>query len=242
MSPEANPTDEALSAIATATAGVYVVIAAFREASVIEGTVAPLVAQGLQVVVVDDGSRDPTARAAARAGAITLRHALNRGQGAALQTGIAYALRAGASVIVTFDADGQHPHDAIARLLEPIRAGRADVVLGSRFLQHAAAVPWSRRCLLRLAILFTRLSSGLPVSDAHNGFRALSRRAATTLDLKMDRMAHASELLDHIAAQRLAYTEVPVEIRYTTYSRAKGQRGSAAIRVLWDYLLGRLIP
>ncbi|MFI5309583.1 MAG: glycosyltransferase family 2 protein [Polyangiales bacterium] len=219
----------------------YVVIAAYNEAAAIGNVVAELRPACPNVVVVDDGSRDDTFKQAQRAGAVVLRHLLNRGQGAALQTGITYALEHGAEVIVTFDADGQHRPEDIAALVQPIAAGEVEICLGSRFLEHAEAVPIGRRLLLMGAIVFTRLTSGLKLSDAHNGLRAFSRRAALCFDIQLDRMAHASELIDQVRSSGLPYREVPVHIRYTDYSLAKGQRSSAALRVAVDYLIGRLL-
>ena len=123
------------------------------------------------MVVVDDGSVDGTAAAARNAGAIVLHHSLNRGQGAALQTGFDYCLQHGARCAVTFDADGQHRVEEIAVLLAPIRSGRADVVLGSRFTGKAPDIPRSRRVVLRLGVLFTRLVSGARLSGTSNGLR-----------------------------------------------------------------------
>lgn len=220
---------------------VYIVIAAFNEAAVIGRVVSDVLALYPNVVVVDDGSADDTWRNAHAAGAVVLRHSLNRGQGAALQTGISYALESGAQLIVTFDADGQHRVQDVAELLKPILAGEVDICLGSRFLADTDAVPLGRRVLLSGAIIFTRLTSGMKLSDAHNGLRALSRRAAERVDLQLDRMAHASEILDQIRSSGLAYREVPVRIHYTDYSLAKGQRSTAALRVAWDYLIGRLL-
>lgn len=220
---------------------VFVVIAAYREASVVGGVVAAVRERWENVVVVDDGSDDSTAERAAQAGAFVLRHAINRGQGAALQTGIAYALQRGADVIVTFDADGQHPCGAIDTLVEPIGSGRAEVVFGSRFLGDAGRIPWTRRWLIRAAVWFTRASTGARVTDAHNGLRAFSRRAAATLNLRLDRMAHASEIIDQVLGAELPYLEVPVAVEYTAYSRAKGQSGTAAIRILWDYMLSKVV-
>ncbi len=217
----------------------WVVVPAYNEAAQIGEVVRGLRARGPHVVVVDDGSGDETGHEARRAGAAVLRHLLNRGQGAALQTGIEHALAAGAGYLVTFDADGQHRPEDIERLLEPLRGGRAEVALGSRFLGSAENLRLSRRLLLKAAVLFTRLTSGLAVTDAHNGLRAFSRRAAARLDLAQDRMAHASELLDQVARSGLHVVEVPVHLRYTAYSRAKGQRPLAALRILADYLLGR---
>ena len=220
---------------------VFVVLPAFNEQQKITEVVRQVRAAVPNVVVVDDGSTDLTARQARSAGAVVLRHCVNRGQGAALQTGISYSLQAGARYVVTFDSDGQHRVEDIPRLLEPLVAGRAEVALGSRFIGRAEGIPLSRRLLLKGAVLFTRAASGARVSDAHNGLRAFSRRAAERLDLRMDRMAHASEIVDQIHAMKLVYVEIPVTIRYTQYSLAKGQRTTAAFRVLFDYLIGRIL-
>lgn len=219
----------------------FVVIAAYNEAAVIGKVVRELRVVYPNVVVVDDGSADDTWRSARDGGATVLRHALNRGQGAALQTGISYALHEGAELIVTFDADGQHRVQDVATLAAPIASGEVEICLGSRFLYDSDAVPIGRRMLLAGAIAFTRMTSGLQLSDAHNGLRAFSRRAAACIDIQLDRMAHASELIDQIRSSGLPYREVPVRIHYTDYSLAKGQRSSAALRVAWDYLIGRLL-
>jgi glycosyltransferase involved in cell wall biosynthesis len=218
-----------------------VVIAAFREQDVIGSVVAQLRARYPHVVVVDDGSGDATGERAHAAGATVLTHLINRGQGAALQTGIAYGLGTRARYLVTFDADGQHRVDDIARLVAPLVRGEADVCLGSRFLGDSDAVPAGRRLVLTLAVLFTWITSRMKVTDAHNGLRAFTREAAARLDIQLDRMAHASEILDQVRAHDLRYREIPVRIDYTEYSIAKGQRSGAAFRVALDYLIGRIL-
>jgi glycosyltransferase involved in cell wall biosynthesis len=220
---------------------VFIVIAAYNEAAVIGRVVRELRERHANVVVVDDGSRDDTAGAAREAGALVLRHTVNRGQGAALQTGLTYALRSGASYLVTFDADGQHRPEDVERLLAPIERGDAEFALGSRFLGAAENIPGSRRLLLKLAVLFQRSVSRAHLTDAHNGLRAFSRKAAGRIALTEDRMAHASELIDQVVASGLRYTEVPVTIRYTEYSRRKGQKMSATFRILLDDLSRRLL-
>lgn len=222
-------------------AATHVVIAAYREEAAIGPVVAQLRASYPHVVVVDDGSGDLTAERALAAGAIVVSHLVNRGQGAALQTGIAYSLGAGARYIVTFDADGQHRPEDIPALVLPLVRGETDVCLGSRFLADADTVPVARRILLFLAVVFTWVTSRMNVTDAHNGLRAFSREAAARLDIQLDRMAHASEVLDQIRRSGLRYREVPVRIRYTEYSLAKGQRSGAALKVALDYLIGRLL-
>src|SRR5205823_1379368 len=138
------------------------------------------------VIVVDDGSSDDTAAEAARAGAYVLRHPINLGQGAALGTGIRYALLQRAEFIITFDADGQHRPEDIMVLLETARKRGADVVLGSRFLGRASDLPTSRRLLLKLATAYTRFTTGLSLTDAHNGFRLFTRNAAEQLHLRQN--------------------------------------------------------
>jgi len=217
----------------------WIVVPAYNEAAVLGTVVKGLVERGYRVVVVDDGSSDATSAVAREGGAHVLRHALNRGQGAALQTGIAYALTRGAPQIVTFDSDGQHAVEDVGVLLAPVLAGRADVVLGSRFLGEGASIPPVRKIVLSVAVIFTRVASGARVTDTHNGLRAFTRKAASRLDLRMDRMAHASEILDQIVRHRLSFEEVPVHVKYTEYSRRKGQSSLAALRILADYVLGR---
>jgi glycosyltransferase involved in cell wall biosynthesis len=213
---------------------VWVVIAAFNEAAVIRSVVGEVVAAGWPVVVVDDGSRDATAAAARMAGVVVLRHAINLGQGAALQTGIDYALRRGAARIVTFDADGQHRVEDIPVVLDAL--GDADIALGSRFLGSVEGASAGRRALLRTATAVSNGMSGLRLTDAHCGLRAFRASAAPRLRITQDRMAHASELLRKIKTSALRVAEVPVTIRYTDYSMRKGQRGFAAVRILFDYI------
>jgi len=191
---------------------------------------------GYLTVVVDDGSADATGQIAAAAGAHLVTHPLNLGQGAALQTGMDYALSRGAEVLVTFDADGQHRVADIRRLVEALARERADFALGSRFLGEAQDLPPLRRLILRAATVFTRLTTGLRLTDSHNGLRALTRQGAAAIRLRQNRMAHASEILAEIARSRLPYVEVPVSIEYTAYSLAKGQRLSDSVLILLDLL------
>ena len=165
-------------------------------------------------------------------GATVLRHPINRGQGAALATGIAAALRLGAKIIVTFDADGQHDPADLDEMTEPIRSGRADIVLGTRFdPSKPSDVPGGRRLLLKLGVWFTRIISQVRVTDMHNGFRAISAEAAAGLRIRQDRMEHASEILDEIRRNHWRYVERPVRVRYTEYSMTKGQKNHEALRL-----------
>lgn len=220
---------------------IWVVVPAYNEASRIGATLRTLLPRYPQTVVIDDGSADTTSQAAHEAGAWVLRHQVNSGQGASLQTGLTFALRQGADYIITFDADGQHDPNEIDKLLEPVRTGRADVALGSRFLGSTVNMPWTRKLILKAGVLFTRIVSNIRVTDAHNGFRALSREAASKIHLVQDRMAHASEILDQIRMLGLRYEEVPVTIRYTADTLAKGQNSLQAVKIAGELLLGRMI-
>jgi glycosyltransferase involved in cell wall biosynthesis len=217
----------------------WVVIPAYRESQVLPGVVGQLRAIVSNIVVVDDGSNDDTGQIALAGGATVLTHIVNLGQGAALQTGITYALQQGAEYIYTFDADGQHASESLAVLAETMRSTGADVVLGSRWLGRVESMPNLRRVMLRLAVIFTRQHSGLGVSDTHNGLRLFTRSAASRLRITQPRMAHASEILAQIGALKMNFAEAPVTVRYTEYSLHKGQKVSGMFRVLLDIFYAR---
>ena len=232
-----------MSLMAEDNRSIWIVIAAYNEAKRLGNTLQMLMNSLAEVsvsfVVVDDGSNDATFDVARTFPVWVLRHPINCGQGAAVQTGIDFAVSQGAHSIVTFDADGQHDPNEIPRMLEPVLSGNVDIALGSRFLERTTNVPWTRRLLLRAAILFTRLTNGLKLTDTHNGFRVFSRRAAETIRIRQPQMAHASEILDQIAKYRLSYVEVPVTIRYTAETLAKGQSSWDAFRITGHLLAGR---
>ncbi|MEZ6143253.1 MAG: glycosyltransferase family 2 protein [Zavarzinella sp.] len=220
----------------------WIVIAAYNESKRIGNTIAGLQQHGYRnIVVVDDGSADDTYLSAKSFGIHTLRHVLNCGQGAALQTGIQYALRQGAHYICTFDADGQHAANEIPQVLEPVLQKRVDVTLGSRFLGATENIPLSRKLVLKGGVIFTRVFSRVKVTDAHNGFRVLSRNAAEKIRIRQNRMAHASEILDEIRTHDLRFEEVPVTIRYNADTLAKGQSSWNAFRIVAQLVMGRLV-
>ncbi len=220
---------------------VWIVMAAYNEATRLSHTLEALSERYANIVVVDDGSSDDTSRVAADHPVWRLRHTVNCGQGAALQTGIDFALSRGAEILVTFDADGQHSPADVERLCEPLRSGQYDVVLGSRFLGEAVGLPWSRWLILKLGVVFTRVVSRVHVTDTHNGLRALSRHAASQIRLTQNRMAHASEMLDELRRQGLRYREVPVTIRYSTGTLAKGQNTWNGLRIVGQFIAGKFI-
>lgn len=219
----------------------WVVVPAYREARVIGDTVRKLKGVFPNVVVVDDGSPDDTARQALAAGAVVVRHIINLGAGAATQTGLVFALRQGASHVATYDADGQHHVEDLERMCERMAQGDVDVIFGSRFLGAVENMPASRRLLLRLAVIFTNWTTGGRFTDAHNGLRLMTAEVASRIDLLQNGMAHASELVHQVIQQGFRYIEMPVRVTYTTYSLAKGQRNWNALRILGDLLVGLFV-
>ena len=219
---------------------VWIVIAAFNEAHSVPKVVKELQKAGYQnVVAIDDGSKDKTSDALTKTHATVLEHVINRGQGAALKTGIDYALEQGADIIVTYDADGQHRLEDLPVIIQPVADERADITFGSRFLKKTR-VPLMRKILLKGSILVLRAFYGLPMTDAHNGFRALSRKAAQKINITADRMAHASEFVEETRRLGLRYKEIPVTIRYTEESLRRGH-GSfrQAFKILYTMLVKR---
>ena len=220
---------------------VSVVIPAFNEARVIAGVVTDVRRAGYPVIVVDDGSRDSTGAVAAAAGATLVRHPINLGQGASLQTGIDFALLQPCDVIVTFDADGQHRAEDALSALRLLAEGQCDVVCGSRFLGTTSNVPRMRKIILKTVVGLANLTAGTKMTDAHNGLRALSRKAASCLNISQAGMAHASEIMSQLRLHKMNIREVPVQIHYTEYSLAKGQSSLNSINILVDLVIGRFL-
>jgi glycosyltransferase involved in cell wall biosynthesis len=221
---------------------VWVVVPCFNEAAVVGDVVARLRQVFPHVVCVDDGSDDDSATVMRASGARVVRHAINLGQGAALQTGICFALADPCMrYVVSFDADGQHRVQDAADMVTRARAEGLDVLMGSRFLGSSTSIPSHRALLLRAGAFFERLTTGVQLTDSHNGLRVMSRRFVTTLDLRLSGMAHASELLAQVKRQRLPYAEHPVTIDYTPYSQTKGQRPINAINIAFDVLVNKLL-
>jgi glycosyltransferase involved in cell wall biosynthesis len=217
---------------------VFVIIPCYNENNQIRNTIQQIVTRDYSIVIIDDGSIDNLLPEIEDFPVHFLRHEINLGQGAALQTGMDYALKKGADILVHFDADGQHNPEEIMSLVQPIIDNKADVVLGSRFLrkEDQLLIPPGKRNLLRFAILVNKIFSGIKLSDAHNGFRALSRQSALKINLHENRMSHATEILQLIKKHKLRFIEVPTRIVYTKYSRNKGQSSFNSINILFDLI------
>jgi len=166
-----------------------------------------------EVIVVDDGSTDHTAKVAELAGAKVVRHGENKGYGMAIRTILAEAKKQNADVLVILDADSQHNPEEIPSLIRAVSEG-FDVVIGSRATQKRAIAPY-RRLGQGVLSRLTSVASGKKLSDTESGFRAYSRKALTTLELKETGMAVSSEIVSEAAAKGLKITEVPISVTYT---------------------------
>ncbi len=220
---------------------VFIVMPCYNEAAIIRQTVNSLLEFGYTVVVADDASSDNVQRELAGLPVFYLKHAVNLGQGAALQTGIDFALKRGANYIVTFDSDGQHDAKDIETMINMLINDEADIVFGSRFLPGGSSDSSGfRKLLLHLARYINYIFTGILLSDAHNGFRAMNRKAARFIRLKENRMTHASEFLLEVKQNRLRFSECPVHIRYTPYSKKKGQSLFNSVRIFFDLVLNKM--
>jgi glycosyltransferase involved in cell wall biosynthesis len=214
------------------------IIPMYNEEQVIFQVITELRSVLPHVICIDDGSTDGSAAKALEAGAIVLRHAVNIGQGAALSTGFTWVQNQECfSYVVTFDADGQHqPHDAF-RLVTELASKNVDVVFASRFLeQDQASIPLAKRVVLKSVAKITKSVTDVQLSDAHNGLRALTVDASKSICITQNGMAHATQFVTRVREEKLKYTELPVTVLYTPYSRSKGQSLMNSINIALDLI------
>ena len=224
--------------------GVWIVIPAFNEATVIGEVIADVRAVFDRVVCVDDGSTDATGEIAWQAGAHLVRHPINLGQGAAIQTGVEYARKQpGARVFATFDADGQHQVKDLVAMIDRHRADDVDVVIGTRFArQEGSRPPFLKRIVLQTAARLSRRGRRLGLTDTNNGLRVFNKTVADGLNITMSGMSHANEFIMLIAENQWRVVEEPVEVLYTDYSKSKGQPLLNGVNIIFDGFLRGRIP
>jgi glycosyltransferase involved in cell wall biosynthesis len=224
------------------TRDVWIVVPAFNEAGVIGDVINELRSVFPNVVCVDDGSADDTGDIALRAGAHLVRHPVNLGQGAAIQTGVEYARgRPGAQVFATFDADGQHRVTDVLAMIDRLTSDAADIVIGTRFGPGVSRPPLLKRVVLQTAAWLSPRGRRLGLTDSNNGLRVFNKTVADRLDITMNGMSHATEFIMLIDENRWRVAEQPVEVLYTEYSSAKGQSLLNGVNIIVDgFLRGRM--
>lgn len=212
------------------------VIPAYNEAKKIKLVIEKVLPLVDELIVVDDCSRDNTLELIKQTKAIAISHIINRGQGAALQTGSQYALSHGADIIVHFDADDQFKAEEIETLITPIKNGQADAVFGSRFLGSANFPYTKRKIIMPLARLINRLF-GIKMSDPQSGFRALNKETLAQIKIENRGMAHCSEILYKTFKTKARIIEVPINVVYHEF----GQSFSGGFKIIKDLLIHKFI-
>lgn len=226
---------------------VWLVVPCFNEGTVIEDVLRSARETFPNIVAVDDGSVDDSAKAIHAAGAHLVQHPVNLGQGAAIQTGVEYArAQPGAQYFVTFDADGQHQVKDVLAMVARLRSEPLDIVVGTRFGDKRAddndQVPFIKRFVLKTVVLLSPRTRRLGLTDAHNGLRVFNRTVAEALNLRMNGMSHASEFVALMDSEGWRTGEQPVDILYTEYSMSKGQSLLNGVNILSDGLVGKRLP
>jgi glycosyltransferase involved in cell wall biosynthesis len=212
------------------------VIPAYNEAKNIELVISKVKPLVDELIVVDDCSTDETFQLASQTGITVLKHVINRGQGAALQTGNDYALAHGADIIVHFDADDQFSASEIKDVIAPILENKADAVFGSRFL-GSANFPFTKKYLIMPLARLINSFFGIKLSDPQSGFRALNRQTALNLKIDSRGMAHCSEILYKVNKSGAKIVEVPIHVTYHEF----GQKLSGGFRIIKDLLINNFI-
>jgi polyprenyl-phospho-N-acetylgalactosaminyl synthase len=225
------------------TRNVWIVVPAFNEAGVIGDVIADLRSVFEHVVCVDDGSSDDSGEVALRAGAHLVRHPVNLGQGAAIQTGVEYARQQpGAQLFATFDGDGQHRVKDVVTMIDRLGASDVDVVIGTRFGPGVGRPPLVKRTVLRIATRLSPRGRRLGLTDTNNGLRVFNKTVADGLNITMNGMSHANEFIVLAAENHWRVVEEPVEVLYTEYSKSKGQPLLNGVNIIFDGFLRGKIP
>ena len=219
---------------------VFVIIPVFNEERMIGTVVDTLKKKFTNIICVDDGSSDKSLDIIKSKNIHTLKHLVNLGQGASLQTGIDFAILNGAKFFLTFDSDGQHNLKDSIQMIRLIKKTNLDIILGSRFLnnQHQKKIPYLRKLLLKIAIKLSNFFSDVNLTDTHNGLRVFNLRFAKKLKIKLNRMSHPSDILKNISKNKFKFKEYPSKIVYSDYSISKGQKNINSFNILFDMIFG----
>jgi glycosyltransferase involved in cell wall biosynthesis len=224
---------------------IFCIVPAYNEEKNIKKTIKDLKETQYEIIIVDDCSCDNTYKVAKENTKYVIRHPINRGQGAALETGNQYAKKLGADIVVHFDADGQFLVKEIKDIVEPIVNGECDVVFGSRFLGKKSNMPWFKeQVIMRLGRLMNKIIFNIDLTDPQNGFRAMNLKALNKIKIQNDGSAHCSEIIYKTVKNKLKYKEIPITVIYNEFGQGilggKG-RGTGGLRILRDLFIGKII-
>lgn len=225
----------------------WLIVPCYNEGPVIADVLRHALQTFPNIVAVNDGSADDSEAQIRAAGAHLVNHPVNLGQGAAIQTGVEYArTQPGAQFFVTFDADGQHQVKDVVRMVNRLRTEPVDIVVGTRFAETQqnteSQVPWIKRLVLKTVVFLSPRSRKLGLTDAHNGLRAFNSTVAWEMNIRMNGMSHASEIVAMMDEKNWRVSEEPVDILYTEYSMSKGQSLINGVNIIADGLVARRLP
>ena len=175
------------------------------------------------ICIVNDGSTDETCQIAFDSSIVVLHHILNRGVGAATDTGLKYAKHKKYKAVITIDADGQHKASDIEVLFEKYQTTQADLIIGNRFLLTCNQIPYTRKLYNIIANVFTGMYAEKFISDTQSGIKLFGEKAIHTIQIDTDGYEFCSEIIIKASQLNLHIEEVPVHVYYTNYSMAKGQ-------------------
>lgn len=221
---------------------IYVVVPVFNEDKVLKFVLDDLTSYNLwEVIVVNDGSNDNSRSICNNYNIKIIDHSVNSGQGAAIRTGINYAIRNNADIICTFDSDGQHRVEDLQNMINlMLENEKIDVVIGSRFINNVSKIPFRRKIALKFAILLSKFIFGGNFTDVHNGLRVFNNNSARKINLVSNRMEHASLISESITKYKMRFVEMPVDIIYSEYSISKGQKLKDIIMTGFKLLLYKI--
>jgi phosphoglycolate phosphatase-like HAD superfamily hydrolase len=220
----------------------YVVVPAYNEEKTLGAVIDDLSRyfRRDEIVVVNDGSKDRTKEIARSKGVHVLTHLVNRGLGGALGTGIAYSLRRGARLIITFDADGQHLVEDAIRVMAPVAEGKADFAVGSRLKGDTSQMPFLKKFGNFVLDAITAIFARKFVSDSQSGLRCFNNECASKIRITCDRYAVSSEFIIEASKAGCRIVEVPIKAVYTEYSMKKGTNVLEGVKIAVNLLLDKM--
>lgn len=221
------------------TSDIYIVLSSYNEEETLEEVVNGLVERGFKVLIIDDGSKDNTPQISKRLVkehapmVYYYRHMINVGLGGAIKTGIKAALKRGADIIITFDADGQHNPDDLYNMYPPLQDGEADIVIASRDFSD---MPTGRRFGNEVMNWITYIFQGKMVTDSQSGLRGFTRQTAEKLTLNSAQYGISSEIIGEIKRKNLRLLEVPMTTIYDERTIQKGTNTIVGIKIVLEFI------
>ena len=219
---------------------VYILIPVFNEEKKIESVISDLSKYFINIIAVNDGSTDSSRDILKSLDVTLLNHSINLGQGAAISTGFKYIQNLNnAKAVVTFDADGQHSVEDAKAFAKEILSCDEEVIFGSRFIKNKANIPFLKKIVLSIVVLFTNRFSRTKLSDAHNGLKAIKKDSLKKIDITIDGFGFESQIIHQVSKKNMTYKELPTNTIYTSYSKNKGQKLINGLIILEDLFKSR---